>query len=123
MLPILTVEPAILLVLLLLIVFTLTIAGRLGLDSVVILDEVKHVSFVPCPRFLVLLVLLLLLLLLILVVLIFLLITTRIVCGLHLICLEILLYPLPRRLSQMGRLRVHWLAGETTFHDLEVLNG
>jgi hypothetical protein len=94
MLSILAVEPAILLVLLLLIVFTLTISGWLCLDSVVILDEVKHVSFVPCPRFLVLLVLLLLLLLLLLVVQVFLLlhllITSRVVSGLHLICLEIL---------------------------------
>ena len=127
MLSILAVEPAILLVLLLLIVFTLTISGWLCLDSVVILDEVKHVSFVPCPRLLVLLVLLLLLLLLLLVVLIFLLvhllITARVVGGLHLICLKILFYPLPRGLSEMGRLRVHWLARETAFHDLEVLNG
>jgi hypothetical protein len=128
MLSILAVEPAILLVLLLLIVFTLTISGWLCLDSVVILDEVKHVSFVPCPRFLVLLVLLLLLLLLLLLVvqvflLVHLLITARVVGGLHLICLKILFYPLPRGLSEMGRLRVHWLAKETAFHDLEVLNG
>jgi hypothetical protein len=50
MLSILTVKATILLVLLLLlIVFTLAIAGRLSLHSIVILDEVKHVSLVPCP--------------------------------------------------------------------------
>jgi hypothetical protein len=52
MLSILTVKAAILLVLLLLlllIILTLAIAGRLILHSEVILDEVKHVSLVPCP--------------------------------------------------------------------------
>jgi hypothetical protein len=50
MLTILTVKAAILLVLLLLIVFTLALPGRLSLHStVVILDEVKHVSLFPCP--------------------------------------------------------------------------
>jgi hypothetical protein len=50
MLTILTVKAAILLVLLLLIVFTLALAGRLSLHSaVVILDEVKHVSLFSCP--------------------------------------------------------------------------
>ena len=52
MLSILTEKAAILLVLLLLlllIILTLAIAGRVILHSVVILDEVKHVSLVPCP--------------------------------------------------------------------------